>query len=110
MSQVNIQVTIAGKNFPLTVKETEVETLRKTEKLLADSIELFAKKLQVKDRGDLVSMAALQVIMRLANTPPQVIEKQVEVVVEKVVEMPIQQEDHTSTITQLEELVESYLK
>jgi vacuolar-type H+-ATPase subunit E/Vma4 len=92
------------------VKETEVETLRKTEKLLADSIELFAKKLQVKDRGDLVSMAALQVIMRLANTPPQVIEKQVEVVVEKVVEMPIQQEDHTSTITQLEELVESYLK
>jgi len=110
MSQVNIEVTIAGKKFPLTVKESEVESLRKTEKLLAESIELFANKHQVKDRGDLVTMAALQIITRLSNTPPQVIEKQVEVVVEKVVELPAQQEDHTSTINQLEELVESYMK
>ncbi len=110
MSQVNIQVTIAGKNFPLTVKESEVESLRKTEKLLAESIELFTKNYQVKDRGDLVSMAALQVITRLNNTPPQVIEKQVEVIVEKVVELPSQQEDYSSTINELEELVESYLK
>ncbi|MFM7769631.1 MAG: cell division protein ZapA [Bacteroidota bacterium] len=110
MSQINIQVTIAGKNFPLTVKESEVESLRKAEKLLADSIELFQKNYQVKDRGDLLSMAALQVITRLANTPPQVIEKHQEVIVEKIVEVPAAEVDHSETIQHLENLVDSYLK
>jgi cell division protein ZapA (FtsZ GTPase activity inhibitor) len=85
MSEVTIQISIAGKNYPLSVKASEEASIRKAEAQLDEAVSLFQKNYGVKDRGDLLAMAALQIITKLNNTPAQVIEKTVEVVVEKEV-------------------------
>jgi len=105
MSEVTLQVTIAGKTYPLSVKASEEAAIRKAEEQLAEAVGMFQKNYAVKDRGDLLAMAALQIITKLNNTPPQIIEKTVEVIVEK----EAQAADHTPQIQDLENLVRSYL-
>jgi cell division protein ZapA (FtsZ GTPase activity inhibitor) len=117
MSEVTFQISIAGKNYPLSVKASEEAAIRKSEAQLEEAVSMFQKNYSVKDRGDLLAMAALQIITKLNNTPAQVIEKTVEVVVEKEVivekEVVIEKEaaapDYTEQFSALENLVNGYL-
>ncbi len=117
MSELTLQITIAGKNYPLSVKASEEATIRKAELQLEEAVSMFQKNYSVKDRGDLLAMAALQIITKLNNTPPQVIEKTVEVVVDREVivekEVTIEKEaatpDYTEQFSSLDNLVNGYL-
>ena len=117
MSEVTLQISIAGKNYPLSVKASEEANIRKAELQLEEAVSMFQKNYSVKDRGDLLAMAALQIITKLNNTPAQVIEKTVEVVVEKEVivekEVTIEKEaatpDYTEQFSALENLVNGYM-
>jgi cell division protein ZapA (FtsZ GTPase activity inhibitor) len=111
MSEVTLQISIAGKNYPLSVKASEEASIRKAELQLEEAVSMFQKNYSVKDRGDLLAMAALQIITKLNNTQPQVIEKTVEVVVEKevIVEKEAATSDYTEQFSALENLVNGYL-
>jgi cell division protein ZapA (FtsZ GTPase activity inhibitor) len=60
MSKLSIKVVVAGRTYPLTVSEAEVEKVNKA----ADDINKAIKTLQeiyaVKDMQDLLAMTALQ--------------------------------------------------
>ena len=83
MSEVTLQISIAGKNYPLSVKASEEATIRKAELQVEEAVSMFQKNYSVKDRGDLLAMAALQIVTKLNNTQPQVIEKTLQFGVEK---------------------------
>lgn len=97
MSELTIQISIAGKNYPLSIKASEEASIRKSEAQLEEAVSLFQKNYSVKDRGDLLAMAALQIITKLNNTPAQVIEKEVAA------------PDYTEELSSLEQLVAGYL-
>ncbi len=60
MSSLQIKVVIAGRTYPLTVSAAEEENIRKAAKNIEDSITLFQENYAVKDKQDLLAMAALQ--------------------------------------------------
>lgn len=64
MSKVSLKVVVAGRTYPLTVQETEVEKVQRA----ADDINKAIKQLQdnfaVRDMQDLLAMTALQLATR----------------------------------------------
>lgn len=60
MSKVSLKVVVAGRTYPLTVQETEVDKVQRA----ADDINKAIKQLQenfaVRDMQDLLAMTALQ--------------------------------------------------
>ena len=69
MSKVSLKVVVAGRTYPLTVQETEVEKVQRA----ADDINKAIKQLQdnfaVRDMQDLLAMTALQLSTRGSKTP-----------------------------------------
>jgi len=104
MNEISIKVTIAGRTYPLTVSSEQVDAIRRVEKQIEDSIAVFQKNYAVKDKQDLLAMAALQVATAPATPPQTIIEK----VVERV-EVPVNQ-DITPELEPLENLLDSYLQ
>ncbi|HET6244991.1 MAG: cell division protein ZapA [Bacteroidetes bacterium] len=60
MRELSIKIVIAGRSYPLTVKENEEENVRKAAKLVEDKIKDFEQNYAVRDRQDLLAMSALQ--------------------------------------------------
>ncbi len=69
MSKVSLKVVVAGRTYPLTVQETEVEKVQRA----ADDINKAIKQLQdnfaVRDMQDLLAMTALQLSTRGVKSP-----------------------------------------
>lgn len=69
MSKVSLKVVVAGRTYPLTVQEAEVEKVQRA----ADDINKAIKQLQenfaVRDMQDLLAMTALQLSTK--NTKAQ---------------------------------------
>lgn len=101
MSEVSIKVVIAGRTYPLTVGSDQVDSIRKVEKQLEESIHVFQQNYAVKDKQDLLAMAALQVATSQAGTPQTIVEK----VVERV-EVPI---DMSPELEHLEKSIDAFL-
>jgi len=106
MSETSIKVQIAGRTYPLTVSITEEERIRHAEKAIEESIEIFQKNYAVKDKQDLLAMAALQMASKQQVKAEPVIHKIVERVVETV-EVPA---DISPQLTALESKLDSFLK
>ncbi len=102
----SIKVQIAGRTYPLTVSNTEVERIRTAEKAIEESIEIFQKNYAVKDKQDLLAMAALQMASKQQPKAEPVIQKVVERVVEKV-EVPT---DVSAELFALESKLDAYLQ
>lgn len=68
MSKISLKVVVAGRTYPLTVQETEVEKVQRA----ADDINKAIKQLQdnfaVRDMQDLLAMTALQLSTKSART------------------------------------------
>ena len=60
MSELSIKVNIAGRTYPLTIKREEEEAIRKAVVNINDRIRVFEENYAVKDKQDLLAMAALQ--------------------------------------------------
>ena len=105
MSETSIKVQIAGRTYPLIVSTTEEVRIRQAEKAIEESIEIFQKNYAVKDKQDLLAMAALQMASKQQPKPEPVIQKVVEKIVERV-EVPA---DMSSELLALEERLNGYL-
>jgi len=60
MGELSIKVSIANRVYPLTIKREEEESIRKAAKLLNESIENLESNYAVRDKQDLLAMAALE--------------------------------------------------
>jgi len=106
MSEISIKVTIAGRTYPLTVPASEEPAIRQAENALEEGIAFFQKNYAVKDKLDLLAMAALQVASTRTNAPVKVETRTVvETVVERV-EVPV---DLSPELSRLEALLDEQL-
>lgn len=60
MSDISIKVNIGNRMYPLRIKATEEEIVRKAAKLLHEKMAFFNKSFSVKDNIDGLAMAALE--------------------------------------------------
>ena len=60
MSDLSIKINIANRIYPLTVKSTEEEGIRKTAKMINERIKEYEQDYAVKDKQDLLAMCALE--------------------------------------------------
>lgn len=74
MNESSIQVTIAGRTYPLTVAEGEAKSVRDAAGRIDELVQRFQRDYGVSDRQDLIAMAALQLLsdqagQALSETP-----------------------------------------
>lgn len=62
---LKIKVTIAGRTYPLTIKRTEEEQIRKAVKTINEAIARFEQRYAVQDKQDVLSMCALQLASKV---------------------------------------------
>lgn len=60
MSDQSLKIIIAGRTYPLTVKESEVEAIQKAAEEINHSVKYLRDNYAVKDMQDLLAMTALQ--------------------------------------------------
>lgn len=100
MGEISIRVSIAGRNYPLTIDHSEESVLRKAEASIENSISLFQQNYAVKDKQDLLAMAALQAAARgLGESSKHTDKKQATAVVD----------DFTAELQRIENIADSYL-
>ena len=69
MNETSIQVTIAGRTYPLTVADGEAARVREAAGRIDELVQRFQRDYGVSDRQDLMAMAALQLLsLFIANT------------------------------------------
>ena len=76
MNESSIQVTIAGRTYPLTVSEGEAMRVREAAGKIDELVQRFQRDYGVSDRQDLIAMAALQL---LSDSPAEIQTEKVEV-------------------------------
>lgn len=59
-----INVTIADRRYPMRIKRSDEEKIRKAVKLLNERILQYQQRFKVKDQQDLLAMTAMQFVMQ----------------------------------------------
>ncbi len=67
MKELSIKVTIANRVYPLSIKVSEEENIRKAAKMINDMVKDFELNYAVKDKQDLLAMCALQYATQKLN-------------------------------------------
>ena len=62
MSEVSIKIEIAGAEYPLKIKEQDVEILNKATSLIKNKIAEFDKNYSVTDKKDVLAMVLVQTV------------------------------------------------
>lgn len=67
MPEVSLKITIAGRIYPITVQTNERENVLQAASVLSEEIIRFEKEYDVKDKQDLLAMAALKIATLLVE-------------------------------------------
>mgnify|MGYP003881302363 CR=1 FL=1 len=67
MKELSIKVTIANRVYPLSIKVSEEENIRKAAKMINEMVKDFELNYAVKDKQDLLAMCALQYATQKLN-------------------------------------------
>lgn len=68
MSEIALKVLIAGRVYPITVKQEEEELVMQVSKRINDKIKEFEQNYSVRDKQDLLAMCALNLLVTDQNT------------------------------------------
>ncbi|MEI6764858.1 MAG: cell division protein ZapA [Bacteroidota bacterium] len=79
MSEFSITVSIADRNYKLTIEKEEEETVRKASKLIDEKVKEYARSYAFKDRQDLLAMVALQYTTSSLNLEKLIAENKTEI-------------------------------
>lgn len=60
MATQRIKLTIAGRQYPLTIASEDEELVRKAAKEINDTLKIFEEKYAVSDKQDALAMAVIQ--------------------------------------------------
>lgn len=69
MAEVSLKVLIAGRVYPLTIKEEEESKVLLVEKLINEKLKEFEQNYSVRDKQDLLAMCALNLLTSQHNNP-----------------------------------------
>jgi cell division protein ZapA len=67
MEELSIKVTIANRIYPLKIKRSDEERVRRAAKLVNDRIKEYEQQYAVSDKFDLIAMCAMQFATELVN-------------------------------------------
>ena len=70
MAEISLKVIVAGREYPLTVKEEDELLVINAERMIKDKMKEFELKYGIKDKQDLLAMSALNLMVAL-HTKPQ---------------------------------------
>jgi cell division protein ZapA len=59
MTEVTVNLNIAGRNYPLKVNKEDVAKLNEAERMINAKIDLYEKSFSVKDKQDLLAMCII---------------------------------------------------
>ncbi len=68
MAEVSLKIFIAGRTYPLTVKQEEEERVLQVAKLINEKLKEFEQNYSVRDKQDLLAMCALNLLTTQQNT------------------------------------------
>lgn len=68
MAKLSIKVVVAGRNYPLTIEESEKQTVELAAEDINKRIQFLRDNYAVKDVQDLLAMTALQVAVKKGNS------------------------------------------
>ncbi len=69
MAEVSLKVLIAGRIYPLTVKQEEELTVLEAANLINEKVKYFENNYAVREKQDLLAMAALNLLATQLNIP-----------------------------------------
>ena len=67
MSELSIQINLGGRSYPLRIKRSEEESLRRIAKEIQQHIDMLRDTYAVKDNQDLLAMTLLEYANRLED-------------------------------------------
>lgn len=70
MSKISMKVVVAGRTYPLTVQESEVEKVQRAADDINKAIKHLQENFAVRDMQDLLAMTALQLSTRSGKQAP----------------------------------------
>ncbi|MFT5970846.1 MAG: cell division protein ZapA [Flavobacteriales bacterium] len=68
MDHLKIKVAIANRMYPLTIPRKDEEAVRKAAKKIEESLKAYESSYAVRDKQDLIAMAALQFAIQVQNS------------------------------------------
>ena len=80
MADVSLKILIAGRVYPLTVKQEEEESVLQMAKMINDKMKEFELNYSVRDKQDLLAMCALNLLTTQQNTPKKAPELEQELI------------------------------
>lgn len=63
-NKVKLKITIAGRQYPMSVKAEEEEIIRKAGKQINELIKDFEQKYDIRDKQDALAMCSLQYVSK----------------------------------------------
>jgi cell division protein ZapA (FtsZ GTPase activity inhibitor) len=85
MAEVSLKVSIAGRTYPISVEQEEEGILNEAVAAVENNVKILQESYAVKDKQDLLAMAALQLSIKLLNNKEE--EKKKEQIVEKLIKV-----------------------
>jgi cell division protein ZapA (FtsZ GTPase activity inhibitor) len=70
MAKLSLKVVVAGRTYPLSVSEDEVQKVEKAAKDINKAVKLLQDNYAVKDMQDLLAMTALQLAVKEGKSVP----------------------------------------
>jgi cell division protein ZapA len=68
MAEVSLKVIIAGRTYPITVKQEEEKIVLNASKMINDKIKEFEVNYSVRDKQDLLAMCAINLLVTQLTT------------------------------------------
>lgn len=69
MAEVSLKILIAGRTYPLTVKQEDEEAVLTAAKMINAKVKEFEINYSVRDKQDLLAMSALNLLATQQNIP-----------------------------------------
>ena len=69
MAEISLKIVIAGRTYPLTVKQEDEQSVQYAAKMINEKVKEFEQNYSVRDKQDLLAMTALNLLAAQLNTP-----------------------------------------
>lgn len=72
MTEITVNLNIAGRNYPLKVNANDVANLNEAEKMINARLDLYEKSFSVKDKQDLLAMCIINFASEIARKQTEI--------------------------------------
>jgi cell division protein ZapA (FtsZ GTPase activity inhibitor) len=75
MAEVSLKILIAGRTYPLTVKQEDEQAVQAAARMINEKVKEFEVNYSVRDKQDLLAMSALNLLATQQNSPKKLPEQ-----------------------------------